>query len=281
MLDDNRWKISELLVKFELEPTLCDIFVEGAFDQEIVSRCFEFTNNAHKVVYAIDSVEVPDTLLMSHNLTDGNKQRVLALAKELSTIKEDCSYKCMVDKDLDHWLNNVEDIKRLVWTEYCSIDLYFFKEEILQDILVTTSKAKISNWSIYIKSLIKTFRIIFIIRLVDRKLSLNMKWIDLSKYLSKHENQIIFNDKDYITRLLNKNSFNDKKEAFNNEIKIWEARLTGDPRLYCRGHDLISLLSWTIEKFHGVKGFDSDAAIERLFVLLAPKISQDISLLLD
>ena len=39
MSENTRWTINELRARYELEPTIRDVFVEGKFDQEILSSC--------------------------------------------------------------------------------------------------------------------------------------------------------------------------------------------------------------------------------------------------
>jgi hypothetical protein len=103
MTDDTRRQIVDLLARHELEPELDDVYVEGNFDKEILERIFSKRGIENRVVYEIDTIEVPPSLVASHKLSDGNKQRVIALARELSVIEGDCSYRCLVDRDLDHW----------------------------------------------------------------------------------------------------------------------------------------------------------------------------------
>ena len=35
MMNDFRWTVEELLARYELEPELLDVFVEGGFDREV------------------------------------------------------------------------------------------------------------------------------------------------------------------------------------------------------------------------------------------------------
>lgn len=263
MSDDLCWQITELQARFELEPTLNDVFVEGQFDKEVLSRCSS-NITTKKVVYEIDCVNVPDSLLSTHKLTLGNKQRVIALARELAKIKEECAYKCLVDKDLDHWFGELESTRCLIWTTHCSLDLYFCEQNLLQDILIATAKARISNWYQYYDSLVNVLRSLYSLRLVDRQLNLNMNWIDYDKCLTKKGDQILFDRDVYVTRLLNTNQKNSKQTKFLCEVNKWELKLNGDARLHIRGHDFVSLLAWTIKKFGGVKEFGNCVSVKRL-----------------
>ena len=265
-----RRTISELRARYELEPGLRDVYVEGKFDQEILSNFFRGPDFRDRMIYDIDSVEVPTALLIAHGFTDGNKQRIIALARELANLPDECQYRCLVDRDLDHWFGPLESTTRLTWTEFCSIELYFFSNEILRDLLITTAKSKISSWEVYLDSLIATLRDLYALRLADRALGWSLEWLSIDRCLSRHESRIIFALPDYIDRLMKKNRKMGTKQQFDHSFALWQQKLSGDPRSHIRGHDLIDLLAWTIAEFRGIKEFSSQVAIQRLLVLLAP-----------
>ena len=273
-----RMTINELSIRYELEPEIRDIFVEGIFDKEVLSANLNNDLNSGFMVYEIDSVELPSELLIKYDLTDGNKQRVIALAKELSILSNKYSYRCLVDKDLDHWFIAIESNAHLIWTEFTSIELCFFSDDILRDILVTTCKAKISSWDSFINSLIATLRNLYILRLADREFGLSLEWLPIYKFLSRNNTYIDFNFEEYIDRLLKKNRKYDLKDDFNSSIEKWQGLVIGDHHYYIRGHDFVEILAWTVGKFNGIKALASSLAIERLFILLAAR--QQIDFLL-
>lgn len=274
-----RRTINELLARYELEPELNDIFVEGKFDQEVFSNYFRGSKQLNRMVYEIDSVEVPAEFLLKHGLTEGNKQRVIALSRELAKLPPESLCHCLVDRDLDHWFGPLESTDRLTWTEFCSIELHFFSDEILHDVLITTAKAKIIDWEKYTKSLIEALRNLYALRLADRELDWSLEWLPIDKYLSHQNSQIDLDLKNYIARLLQKNGKVKASKQFINSISVWQGKLSGDPRNYIRGHDFVELLAWTVNKFRGLKEFSKSLTIERLFVLLAPKVPGLVSAL--
>lgn len=269
MTEFARRTINELLVRYELEPELRDVFVEGKFDQEILSSYFRGAKHLDRMVYEIDSVEVPTELLIKHVLTDGNKQRVIALARELAGLPAECSYRCLVDRDLDHWFGALEATARLIWTEFCSIELNFFSDEILHDILITTAKAKISSWEEYIDSLVATLSDLYVLRLADRELGWFIEWLPVGKCLSHENSKVVFDFAGYVDRLLMKNRKSGLRGKFEISVAVWKKRLSGDHRNHIRGHDFVELLAWTVHNFRGIKEFSSSLSIQRLFVLLA------------
>lgn len=267
-----RRTIDDLRARYENEPTLNDVYVEGIFDKEVIERVTQFLNQSkrtERVVYEIDTVDVPITLVKEHQLTDGNKQRVLTLARELSTITQDCRYRCLVDRDLDHWFGTLESTNRLSWTEHVSLELYFLSDVFLKDILITTSKCQIPDWDRFYTSFISTLRTQYALRLADRSMSLNLTWMSFEKCLKADSGTISLDAEKYADRLLMANKCVKKKEEFKKYLKDWASKLTGEPKSYIRGHDLITLMAWTVGAFKGIKNYDSEIAITRLFVLLS------------
>ena len=270
MSDEISWELPELLMRYELEPQLNDLFVEGVFDKDVLASFMQQTNhNNKKIIYEIDCVNVPNELLRTYKLTEGNKQRVIALSKELSKLPNEVSCRCLVDKDLDHWFAAVEDSKILVVTEYCSLELYFLTKDFLYELLVTTSKSKITDWDEFYSTFIKVLADLYALRLVDKELELCIKWITPDRCLTKDGNKIHFALDDYIDRLLQSRSQKAKKTEFQNCLNKWTPKLAGDYRQFIRGHDLVELIVWTIKKFRGEDALASPNAIMRIFVLIA------------
>jgi hypothetical protein len=271
--------LEELVARHELEPTIKDIYVEGSFDQEVLSRCIEKTGKTRAVVYRIDSVEIPSETLRYYGLTAGNKQRVIVLAKTLASIKHDCSYRCIVDKDLDHWLGVVEEIPRLIWTKYCALELYFFTTNLLRDILIVTAKARIIDFDKAISSLVEILRSIYALRLADRELGWAMDWLRIDDHLHARASSIEFAEAEYVKRLLMKNGKYGHRMEFEASRNQWLGALVGEPRNYIRGHDLIDVLVWAVRAFRGLREFASRVVMERLLILNAGEVQELLELL--
>jgi len=271
MTNDNRWTVGELLARYELEPELFDVFVEGAFDREVLSQQKSFAS-VGRTFYEIDAVDVPAGLLAAHGLTSGNKQRVIALSRELARAPTCARVVCLVDRDLDHWFGSTVSTTRLRWSVFCSLENHFLCEDTIRDIAVTTGRSKIGDFASFVNSLMVVLRQLYALRLADRELGLNLKWVAVRKYLSKKSDTIVFDVPKYALALLNSNSMLKSKTEFVLSADNWLRRLTCDIRLACRGHDYTELLAWAIADFGGQKEFASGIAIERLFVLLARSI---------
>lgn len=273
MTEIARRTTAELRARYELEPELKDVFVEGSFDQDVLQSWLRKTNQIDRIVYCIDSIDIPSDLLLRHGLSEGNKQRVIALAKELSTFPTGGAYRCVVDRDLDQWLNTFETVTGLIYTQYCSIELYFFSSDIVYEILVTTAKAKVNSWAEYFESLTNTLRYLFACRLAAREHGWALRWVPFDRSLKREESCVTLDNKDYLNRLLMANSRKSPDQAFISSIVAWKDRLDGDPRTYIMGHDFVQCLAWSVNKFRGIREFANESALERLFVLIAPRVA--------
>lgn len=270
MSEDFRWSIDELLVRYDLEPQLSDVFVEGQFDKEILTQALRATRDT--AIYEVDVVDIPYELLQRHGLTSGNKQRVIALSKELAQLPSEALVKCLIDRDLDHWFGELTDSPRLRWTRFCSIESHFLTPEIVRDIVLTTGRAKISQAELFVASLFIVLKTLYGLRLTDRELKLGLKWVAVRKYLSSTNDSIEINVEKYVVAVLNANSQLAKKSEFLTSYEAWMIKLDCDVRLASRGHDYTELLAWAVVEFSGLKAFGQQSSIERLFVLLARSI---------
>jgi hypothetical protein len=269
---ENRWSIAELFTRYDLEPELFDVFVEGPFDHDVLSHAC--SNVAGRpTFYEIDTVDVPDELLGRHGLSSGNKQRVVALARELGALSEAAKVICLADRDLDHWFGELEVSQRLRWTMFCCTENHFLTPEIVSDILLTTARARIKTVKSFFMSLTVTLRSLYALRLADRQLAWALKWVSLRKYLIRDGDTLRFDDKKYVAAVLNRNARSSQSKEFGSSYQQWMKKLDCDLRLSARGHDYTELLAWSVGEFGGQKEFASSAAIERLFVLLARSVA--------
>lgn len=274
MTADPQWTIDELVTRYYLEPDLRDVFVEGYFDQDVLQACLKSAGDDERVCYPIDSVEIPSDILARYDLTEGNKQRVMALALELDTAVEDASCKCLVDSDLDLWITSKLTASYLVRTKFTSLDLYFFTEELLKRLLLTAGRAKIHDWAQFFESFVSALKDLYALKLADCELGLCLKWTPWTKCLDKQTTTISFNVLDYSRRVLLANSCGKDAETFIKCFHDWRGKLTVDPRLCIRGHDFVEIVSWAIGKFGGKKDFATADAIEAALLLVAEKAAE-------
>ena len=260
--------LEEICARYELEPDLVDVYVEGDFDQEVLSRAFEQTSST--AFYTIDTVFVPAELLEKHALTSGHKQRVIALAKELEKLRVNASYKCLVDTDLDGWLGTRASASNLYFTKHTCLELYFFDPNLLRELLVVLAGAQITDWDVLRASMTFCLAMRFALRISSMTLNLGLSWIDLSNHLSLDEDEVCFDRNEFAKRVLLKNGKGRYLNEFLKEAEAWQSRFTDDPRTFIRGHDLMCVLEWLIKR-RGLKNFANQSALARVLILLAPR----------
>jgi len=264
-----RRSIDDLLFMYELEPSLEDVYVEGAFDKDILTACFEHAGETKRIVYAVDSVEVPFAVLNKYGLTEGNKQRVIALAREFEVL-DDNGCKFLVDRDLDHWFEALYSSRGLVWTRHCALELYFFTEDFLKRLLISASRSKVAEWPSFIYSFCQALMHLYAFRLADRELELKLDWVELDKDMKLVNGLLVFNRDSFMTRVLNKNNMMRRKQDFDSAALLWFRKCAeDDERLAMRGHDFVNLLAFVVKNGKGVTALGTSEAIERTFVMLA------------
>ena len=232
--------------------------------------------DTNKVVpYEIATVDIPAEILIKHGLTEGNKQRLVALARELADALKSPPARCLVDRDLDHWFGPLEVTKGLHWTPYCSMEMYFLNEECIDNVLRVTAGIQIQNTSSLLNSLVAVLAQLYAIRLTRREMDLNFPWPAPKKHLRRNGDMVEFDSSTFMNNALTASGNGRKLANFRNCVDTYIKRFSSDARQHCHGHDYVNLLAWTVREFKGIPDYASEKAIERLFVLMA-KMSQSV-----
>lgn len=259
-----RRSIDDLLFMYELEPSLKDVYVEGAFDKDILTACFEHAGEAGRIVYAVDSVEVPFSVLDKYGLTEGNKQRVIALAREFEVLDGN-GCKFLVDRDLDHWFETLYSSRGLVWTRHCALELYFFTDDFLKRFLISASKSKVGEWPNFIDGFCQALMHLYAFRLADRELGLKLDWVELDKDMKLVSGLVVFNRDTFMSRVLNKNNMMRSKQDFDSAALRWFRQCAeNDQRLAMRGHDFVNLLAFVVKNGRGVTALANSMRLQQV-----------------
>jgi len=274
-----RWTIDELRTRYELEPTLTDVFVEGQFDKDILACAYEHGSTEKRAIYTADVVQIDKKLFEDHKLTSGNKQKLIILCRELSQVNQRENVRFVVDRDVDHWLGELEVGNGLLWTEFCDIETYFFEEVFVGELVNNAGKAKVKNWERFYASFRSTLKMLFALRTAARNAKLDLDYIDFERYLSVKDGAVALDYKTYVQRTLINSKAADRIDEIWKSALEWGGKFDGDPRLFCRGHDFVILIAWSILKFKGARSL-SDEVIGRILILLVPRdVSRFASLL--
>lgn len=267
MNEGSQRTIEELIARYELEPDLVDVFVEGQFDVDLL-QCALDGNTMDYTIYSIDSVYVSADILLQHSLTSGNKQRVLVLARELSaSLPPLCRYVCIVDKDLDQWLDVQEDIDNLHYTRFASLEMHFLETNYIQYLTTVIMRAKISDFDSVFKSFCDVLVRLYCLRLAAKELAMNLELIDPARCLTIKENELVFDFDDYVQRCANKSCLFPELSVMKSKADEWTQIVGGtDFRQCVHGHDFTKLLSYLACAHSGIKSVSQPDAIPRFFL---------------
>ena len=131
-----RRTIAELIMRYRLEPKLKDIYVEGGRDRVRLAALLKSCGCPDNIsIFEVETVSVDSELLKRYGLTGGNRARVMALAWELERdlMSAPDGLICLADSDANFVLNNFVETRYLWFTDYSSLDMYFWNEPALSD----------------------------------------------------------------------------------------------------------------------------------------------------
>src|SRR5262245_55760844 len=97
-----RRTLPELKIRYNLEPNLRDIYVEGSTDRSIIEWYTFAAGHSDVSVYEIGAVNIPATWIFELGLPDNNRSRVIALSLFLVELapRPDNVF-CIADKDFE------------------------------------------------------------------------------------------------------------------------------------------------------------------------------------
>jgi len=249
MMDEYSWKIDELITRYELEPSIKDIFVEGRRDQVILRTFFNKIQIGNIGVHKISSVQIAiEDIDTDLDLEEGeNKIKVIFLAKKLdTTIPFSNQVICIADKDFDEFLGRSYNNSKLLFTDYSCMEMYFFSKEFLKDFFELYLLGIPYESNIVFSQLVKILQELFLIRLTRIILKLELKWLNFQGCCSFNNGDIDFDSKDFVNRYLNKNNQHILNNAFLSKIEELRVKLKDDYRFQIRGRDFYELLSYYV-----------------------------------
>lgn len=263
-------RIRELAAKYRLEPTVRDVFVEGEFDRSLVSWFLHQSGLKDVKVRAIDSVDVASELLVRFSLTTGNRQEVIALARELESVLGNIAQvTCIVDCDLDRFLGFLPEGAMILHTDFTSMDMYLFEENSLakfinvvlglQEVDVASIRAMYAD----------VLRELFLLRSALRALQLYPGWIDFQRCCELSNGRVTIDMVEVLTRVLNKGGLSSHREAVEDKINELRQQTPIDCRDTIHGHDFIHLLHWHHADRARKKGLTTETAVQRALAACA------------
>lgn len=264
-----RRTLDELHARYELEPSTRDVFVEGEFDRRAVTgvlRALDVT--AEVSVFEINSVDVPSELAKARGYPANNRGRLCVLGLELTSRLGPGSRQatCIVDRDFAEYLGETPPCELVLFTDYVSMEMYFFDEEAVDRVLLATGSTGVRADHV-MTAVGAVIERSFCFRLA----ALRLEWaafsrLELTRCCTLDGHDILFDEDDYVQRLLSKNSRLADRPAFQEAVRELEPGLDGDPKLRQDGHDLTEVMAWYLRGL-GHRPASSDAVV--VFLLTA------------
>ncbi|AVH72444.1 hypothetical protein [Nostoc sp. 'Lobaria pulmonaria (5183) cyanobiont'] len=284
MENEIRRTLDELVTRYELEPDLRDIYVEGKTDKLLIEWFLDQKKNQGFAVYEIDTVEIPAQLLFEQGLKDNNRSRVITLALYINDKLSETSLHitCVADKDFDWLFCKEYQCDLLLFTDYSCLEMYLFNEAVLDKCLrlgLGLSQPKARE---VLNQLSRVLEDLFLIRDTNEALNLNMRWLD--KFgdcckLNKKDYQVQFELKTFITKYLNSNSNRSQESRFITKLEELRAKKLIEIRYKIHGHDFTELLCWYIRPYLGTEirsSYNSEILARSLLACIdADKLSQE------
>ena len=275
----DRKTVDELLALYSLEPTLKDIYVEGRSDKTLIEWFLSVNEIKGVSVYLIDFINIADQVLDRHGLDKGsNRSRVIALSAELSvSLPCPCKVICIADRDYEDYLSSEISNNILEFTDYNSIELYFFNISMLNKFFHLV----LGGFPFSAKDIMEKgtpiLEELYIIRLANIALKWQMKWINFAKYVH-FSNDISFDCDSFLKAYLLKNKKWSKRSIFRKKIEELRLGLKSDPRFRVRGHDLIEFLHLAVKKLRKCRKFGDSWTLQGAFTgcLELEKLSSEV-----
>ncbi len=265
-------KLQELLTLYSLECEYKDIYVEGIGDKLFLEMLV--TKNKPGVrVKEVNDVDLTELYREKPEIKSNCKRKLIALSeylhRELGNSTD--SVLCVVDKDFDVHLNLVKKNNFLLYTDYNSIELYFFNKKSLSFFL----KYILHDFPIEIDIVVQYLQDALCSIYLAKLALLNVLGVntDVNKYdlkkvivINKADGKIEFKTKCFFLNYLSSLH----KQRLMNSVESEYSKIIGkthcDVRSKIRGHDLVYILYLYVKKMKGDLEL-SYALLERIILL--------------
>lgn len=264
------------MLKYKLEPSLRDIYVEGETDASMIRWFLKEQGNVNAVVYHVSTVDLPKEKVEGWHQENSNRGRVISLALELAAANLLPQATCIVDSDFDIVLNCRQGPKNLVFTDYSCMEMYFFNHWHFEKVFSLVFGKEITDLQAIMGSIASVLQELFLIRLANHLLNLKFGCMTMTACCQIEELEIKFDSSEYLKRYLNKNSGYSQIKSIEQKVEECRRLLRLDCREQMHGHDFLDLLSWYIRKAGLAQRCDDVSISRTLFACLeASKLSTE------
>lgn len=239
-----RRSISELLTRYQFEPTLRDVYVEGHRDQTLLKWFLLRSKLNGAVVYSISTVSVPDSVIGPLGVT-GNRGRIIGLCLELDkTLHATAeSVRGLIDKDFFDVLEEHHD-SRLLWkTDFSCVECYALEVTTIQkfSLLYFARQIEIEH----IEKLMEIVVEVYLLRATKQRLAPQARWVeDFTRSCAIGVDGPEMDREDFIRRVLQQARGALVRADLDETLEALRRQIATDYRQSVNGHDAIRALSW-------------------------------------
>ncbi len=259
MPEDERRTIEELVTRYEFEPNLKDIYVEGPEDKAILEGMLEEHQIAGVYVFEISSVDVPTEL----GEETSSRMKLVKLARELVGALQGKRLRlaCVIDSDFDYITGHLDNNAFLLSTDYANMEMYFFSSGVFERLNRQCLRGRRITAHMIDNFMVPTLQSLFLIRYVNSTPDWHMKYLPFEKLLSFRRGHFDFNRDEYIRRYLSRNGRLSELAEFRQEIEAVGIPCGLDARCFMHGHDFLALLRRMLNNLRGRNVYGNDEVV--------------------
>ena len=242
----DRRTVNEILARYELEPLLRDVFVEGPSDRVLLELAFRSRKDCFGIrAYEVDTVDVPSELLEARSLGSSNKNRILALADELAGRSRGSlrgSVVCLADRDFDEILGTRRDYELVVYTSHLSLDGVLISRIVLDKLFSMVLLGFPQSAETFMGQLLPVLEERVLQRLAATELGLCVTPPKLSRVSTFDGRRLSFEGATFVKRFLEKANAVHLKEEFKQSVERHRREICGRGSRHLHVEDYVELL---------------------------------------
>ena len=246
--------IDEIIALYELEPELCDIYVEGITDQLVIKRFIDKYDIYDVNVKLIEDIDFNSICEKYPNIKRNNKEKLITLSKEISKndeLEKINKLTIIIDKDFDEINQTMISNKYVKYTDYNSLELYLYNESVIDNFYSCVLRRFPFNGNKTITVLSPLLQDCFIISAVFHEENIGKSdRVDYSNSIKidKKNCRIDFSLDEHLKKDLNKLSKSRDLISYLEKIEEKKQKLHCNIKNNIRGHDFFEILFLFIDK---------------------------------
>jgi hypothetical protein len=250
-MSHERRTLEEIVARYELEPDLRDVYVEGEFDAFLIRWLLDEAGISSVFVYEIATVNIPSELVSEAQAENNNRGRVIALAQKLDKALGTQARQAtlIIDRDFDSLLDRSLETDFLLVTDYSCMEMYLFNEWHIKKFFTLVLQEPNIIVRDTIRHMVSVLQDLYLVRFYNSVNSLGLESMSFIRCCELDSSgEIHFDREEFLVRYLNKNGAINLKEKILRETESYRARLSSDYRMNANAHDFFELMEWLSRK---------------------------------